>query len=121
MSFSKSKLSSRIYRQLSQERQNGFALKSIECDLLEEFNDESVISDFVSKHVSRATLLSEYFTSCMLSCIVTLDFYDEVIYLSFFEIMFHFRNSHRALDMLSTPLQWSTPYYHARNTYETLI
>ena len=41
---------------MSQERLNGLVLKTIESDILEEVDVESVVDDFASSHVKRVTL-----------------------------------------------------------------
>ena len=41
---------------MSQERLNGLVLKTIESDILEEVDVESVVDDFASRHVKRAKL-----------------------------------------------------------------
>ncbi|XP_039015553.1 uncharacterized protein LOC120145913 [Hibiscus syriacus] len=56
MSFSKLKLiKSYLRTTMSQERLNGLALMAIESNILEEVDTESVIDDFVSKNVIRAS------------------------------------------------------------------
>lgn len=55
---------------MSQELLNKLALMTIESDLLDEVDGESVVNDFVTKHASRVTLLSEFVGIYLLFIIV---------------------------------------------------